>query len=160
MQPNARASLALSVKMSVLLYLPAVLLILFKRRGVVHSIRPLACILAVQYAVGAQFLHAHPASYLHRAFELGRVFLYKWTVNWRFLDESTFLDRRFAITLLIAHLTTLLLFAFRWCQSDGGILSLVTRGLQNPSKRASSKPLSTDGQCFVPLFAKYTNPSC
>lgn len=44
------------------------------------------------------------------AFNLGRQFLFKWTVNWRFLPEWLFLSRYFHITLLACHLTVLLLF--------------------------------------------------
>lgn len=41
-----------------------------------------------QLAVGAPFLAANWRGYLGRAFELSRVFTYKWTVNWKFLDEE------------------------------------------------------------------------
>ena len=44
------------------------------------------------------------------AFNLGRQFLFKWTVNWRFLPEWLFLSRYFHISLLACHLTVLLLF--------------------------------------------------
>lgn len=50
-------------------------------------------------------------SYFARAFELTRQFLYKWTVNWRFVPESTFLSKPFAIGLLAAHVVLLLWFA-------------------------------------------------
>ncbi|CAM9277760.1 unnamed protein product [Lampetra planeri] len=42
-----------------------------------------------------------------------RQFLFKWTVNWRFLPEWLFLSRYFHFLLLAAHLLTLLLFALR-----------------------------------------------
>ena len=54
-------------------------------------------------------------SYFARAFELTRQFLYKWTVNWRFVDEDTFLSRPFALGLLAAHVALLFWFAVtRW----------------------------------------------
>lgn len=54
-------------------------------------------------------------SYFARAFELSRVFLYKWTVNWRFVPESTFLSKPFALGLLAAHAGLLLWYArTRW----------------------------------------------
>jgi alpha-1,3-mannosyltransferase len=34
------------------------------------------------------FLALHPVSYLSKAFELGRVFEFKWTVNWAFLPPE------------------------------------------------------------------------
>jgi alpha-1,3-mannosyltransferase len=54
-------------------------------------------------------------SYFARAFELSRAFLYKWTVNWRFVPESTFLSRPFALALLTLHVGLLTLFVYtRW----------------------------------------------
>lgn len=54
-------------------------------------------------------------SYFARAFELTREFLYKWTVNWRFIDEETFLSKPFALGLLGLHAALLIWFATtRW----------------------------------------------
>lgn len=54
-------------------------------------------------------------SYFGRAFELSRAFLYKWTVNWRFVPEETFLSRPFALGLLSLHIGLLGWFAVtRW----------------------------------------------
>jgi len=54
-------------------------------------------------------------SYASRAFEFSRVFLFKWTVNWRFVDEEVFLSKPFSIGLLVAHGALLTLFAAtRW----------------------------------------------
>ena len=36
--------------------------------------------------------------------------MYKWTVNWRFVDETTFLSPLFAIGLLGVHAALLVLF--------------------------------------------------
>lgn len=44
--------------------------------------------LARQVVVGMPFLALHPVSYLSKAFELGRVFEFKWTVNWAFLPPE------------------------------------------------------------------------
>jgi alpha-1,3-mannosyltransferase len=35
--------------------------------------------------------------------------MYQWTVNWRFISEDLFLDRRFASSLLCLHIATLAL---------------------------------------------------
>jgi hypothetical protein len=65
--------------------------------------------------MGLPFIHDYATDYLGGAFDLSRVFLYKWTVNWRFIPEELFLDRKFAFALVIGHLTCLLLFLFfRW----------------------------------------------
>ncbi|KAG2462260.1 ALG3 mannosyltransferase, partial [Polypterus senegalus] len=61
--------------------------------------------------LGLPFLLENPSGYLSRSFDLGRQFLFKWTVNWRFLPEDVFLNRYFHVSLLGAHLVILLLFA-------------------------------------------------
>ena len=54
-------------------------------------------------------------NYVLKAFDLGRAFLWKWTVNWRFVDEKIFLSREFAWSLLLGHAFTLSLFILtRW----------------------------------------------
>lgn len=63
-----------------------------------------------QLLLGLPFLLENPVSYITMAFNLGRQFLFKWTVNWRFLPEWLFLSRYFHISLLACHLTVLLLF--------------------------------------------------
>lgn len=63
--------------------------------------------------LGLPFLLTHPISYVHSAFNLGRVFLHKWTVNYRFLPEDVFVDRRFHLLLLALHLIVLLAFYHR-----------------------------------------------
>ena len=63
--------------------------------------------LGLQLALGAPFLVHHPFSYLERAFEFSRVFMYKWSVNWQFLPETLFLSKQFAVLLLIIQLRLL-----------------------------------------------------
>ncbi|TEB36166.1 dolichyl-P-Man:Man(5)GlcNAc(2)-PP-dolichyl mannosyltransferase [Coprinellus micaceus] len=87
-------SAAVSVKMSALLYLPGLLVISFKRRGPASTILSVVKLAATQVIIASPFLREHPWAYARGAFDLGRVFLYKWTVNWRFLREQTFLDHR------------------------------------------------------------------
>ncbi|GAB1300116.1 Dol-P-Man:Man(5)GlcNAc(2)-PP-Dol alpha-1,3-mannosyltransferase [Apodemus speciosus] len=68
-----------------------------------------------QVVLGLPFLLENPIGYLSRSFDLGRQFLFQWTVNWRFLPEAIFLHRVFHLALLAAHLSLLLLFALcRW----------------------------------------------
>lgn len=65
------------------------------------------------------FLKENPVGYVSRAFELTRQFLFKWTVNWRFVGEEVFLSRRFSLTLLALHILLLGLFTARWLQPSG-----------------------------------------
>lgn len=60
------------------------------------------------------FLLVNPWSYLSRSFDLGRVFLYEWTVNWKFLPEEIFLNRYLHIGLISAHILVLLIFVPIW----------------------------------------------
>lgn len=53
---------------------------------------------------------------LKRHFSKG-VFLYKWTVNWRFIPEDIFLSRTFHVSLLVTHLILVFIFfKSRWLQ--------------------------------------------
>lgn len=60
------------------------------------------------------FLIANPVAYLIGAFDVGRVFMYKWTVNWRFLPEEIFVNRGFHIMLLGMHIFLIALFLPEW----------------------------------------------
>ena len=63
-----------------------------------------------QVILGLPFLTTYPMSYITRSFDMSRVFLYKWTVIWKFLPEYIFLSRPFHIILLCGHVTMLLIF--------------------------------------------------
>ncbi|KAF8061602.1 glycosyltransferase family 58 protein [Lyophyllum atratum] len=144
---------ALSVKMSVLLYLPGLLVILFKRRGLLSTLRHIMTITAIQTLLANPFLAEDPWAYLHSAFDLSRVFLYKWTVNWRMVDEETFLSRRWAVGLLVGHVFVLVLFGlFRWCRADGGVWSVFARGLRQPHRPAGGVAPMTPDYVATVLF--------
>lgn len=78
-------SLAVSVKMNVLLFAPGLLLLLLQVSDNLRQVvfRLLVFCALPQLVLGAPFLLAHPVSYLRKAFELDRVFFYQWTVNWK-----------------------------------------------------------------------------
>ena len=85
----------------------------------------------LQLMLGLPFLLQHPRSYLSKAFEVSRIFLLKWSVNWAFLPEDIFRSKALAGCLLGAHLSLLLLFAhYKWCKEDGGLLRLLLRRLK------------------------------
>ena len=97
-----------------------------------------------QALLGMPFLLHAPISYLSRSFQFSRVFFYKWTVNWRFLSESTFLSIAFSRFLLLAHATVLFIFVVLWCRGHGGIARTISRGLRTPRRPAAlgRKPLT------------------
>ncbi|EJT98393.1 glycosyltransferase family 58 protein [Dacryopinax primogenitus] len=143
---SALFSLALLVKMNALLYLPAILLLLYQSLGVVGTLLQLCTlILPIQLLPALPFLLFSPYSYLTSAFDLGRIFLYKWTVNWRFVPEATFLSSQFARLLMTAHLGMLGVFLIeKWSKKDGGVMGLVERGLRRPFKPAQLVRPSSD----------------
>ena len=88
---------------------------------------------AWQYLIAFPFLRGNPVGYLSRAFELTRSFLYKWTVNWRFVGEATFLSREFSIALSVCGLSCFLLFAHtRWTRPSSLSVVDILRTLFNP----------------------------
>jgi alpha-1,3-mannosyltransferase len=108
-------TLGLGVKMSLLLVLPAVGVVLLLGAGFATSLWLAAMMGLVQVLVAVPFLAHNPWSYLGRAFELSRQFLFKWTVNWRFVGEEVFLSRGFALALLGLHVIALAGFiTTRW----------------------------------------------
>ncbi|KAF2365286.1 Glycosyltransferase ALG3 [Trinorchestia longiramus] len=83
-----------------------------------------------QVVLGAPFLLHDPVAYMKGAFDLGRVFLFKWTVNWRFLPEHVFLDWRFHVGLLAMHLLLLAIFAsLQWHRYLRGLQSFRGSGI-------------------------------
>jgi len=78
-------SLAVSIKMNVLLFAPGLLLLLLESSGSLWEVilRLGFCCALPQLILGAPFLVTFPVSYLRKAFELDRVFFYQWTVNWK-----------------------------------------------------------------------------
>ncbi|KAG1651301.1 Dol-P-Man:Man(5)GlcNAc(2)-PP-Dol alpha-1,3-mannosyltransferase [Nymphon striatum] len=103
-------SLAVSIKMNILLFAPALLLLLLAKFGLLKTIKKLMICAFVQLLLAFPFLMSNPVAYMTRAFDISRVFMYEWTVNWRFLPEHMFLNQRFHISLLLLHICCLIAF--------------------------------------------------
>ena len=132
--------------MNILLFLPSLIVLLVKSSGIFTAMYHLCVILGVQIVVAMQFLQYHPHAYLTNAFELSRAFLYKWTVNWRFVPEEVFLSKGFAEALLGLHGVILLGFGVsRWCGPDG-IVRVLKRALVAPTRPAGLVPVTSDGK--------------
>ncbi|NXJ72570.1 ALG3 mannosyltransferase, partial [Rostratula benghalensis] len=130
-------SLAVSVKMNILLFAPGLLFLLLQRFGLLGCIPKLCICALLQVVLGLPFLLVNPLGYLTRSFDLGRQFQFRWTVNWRFLPEEVFQSRAFHAALLLAHLAGLGLFALhRWHRSKESILAL----LRDPAQRKHPSP--------------------
>ncbi|CAH8501739.1 unnamed protein product [Schistosoma turkestanicum] len=118
-------SLGVSVKMNILLFFPGFLTVLVWHKGILETIGHLCECSVVQLVIGTPFLFHNPWAYVSSAFNFGRQFMYTWTVNWRFLPESVFLDRRFHMILLILHLCMLFVFFWKFIRSRGGIKNYI-----------------------------------
>ncbi|KAL8694846.1 MAG: hypothetical protein Q9218_000606 [Villophora microphyllina] len=113
-------SLGVGTKMSLLLAGPAVGVILLQALPLRRALNAAFLMAQVQVVIALPFLPVNARGYISRAFEFSRQFLYKWTVNWRFVDEKTFLSRGFALALLTANLGLVsLFFATRWLKPSG-----------------------------------------
>ena len=99
--------MAVSVKMNILLFAPALLLTYLTSLGITRTIIQLSICASFQILVALPFLLHNPFNYLKGAFDLGRIFLHKWTVNYRFLPEWIFLHKWFHGSLLVVHILLL-----------------------------------------------------
>lgn len=129
-------SWGIGIKMSLLLAIPGVAIVFFLGRGFDPSFKLAWLMVQVQIAISVPFWSGGIRSYLGRAFELSRQFLYKWTVNWRFVSEDTFSSRAFSIALLAGHVSVLAFF-------------IVTRWL-HPAQKSLSE--------MIPAFLKARSP--
>lgn len=103
-------SLAVSIKMNILLYAPALLLAYLTNLTYYDTFINLFICTITQLVLGLPFLCTHPLSYLKGSFDFGRIFEHKWTVNFRFLSRDIFENHIFHVSLLCLHIIILLLF--------------------------------------------------
>lgn len=148
-------SVAVSVKMNILLYAPGLLLAYLTNLGFKKTILQLVICALVQIIVGLPFLIYFPVNYIKGAFNLGRVFLYEWTVNWRFLPEYIFLDKKFHIALLMLHVVFIIIF-YKPCAlhlKSYASLKAVENNIKPQLKKNTKFSMSTSSQLFLlPLF--------
>eukprot|EP00616_Rhizochromulina_sp_CCMP1243_P003480 CAMPEP_0118995314 /NCGR_PEP_ID=MMETSP1173-20130426/58275_1 /TAXON_ID=1034831 /ORGANISM="Rhizochromulina marina cf, Strain CCMP1243" /LENGTH=281 /DNA_ID=CAMNT_0006946651 /DNA_START=7 /DNA_END=849 /DNA_ORIENTATION=- len=105
-------SLAVSIKMNILLFAPGLLLLLLQGNSIAETALCLFICGSIQLALGLPFLTTYPLEYLKGAFDLGRVFMFKWTVNWKFLSPEVFVSKELALCLLAATIFTWVAFFF------------------------------------------------
>ena len=115
-------SVAVAVKMNMLLWAPGVLLVLLLANGVRETLVCLTLCAGTQVLLGLPFLSTYPVQYLSKAFELGRVFMYEWTVNFKFLSEETFTSASLSVALLGCTLLAFAAFAHKWLRAQREVL--------------------------------------
>lgn len=148
-------SLAVSVKMNILLFAPALLVAYLCALGLLKTLIHLNICAFVQLILGLPFLLANPVAYIKGAFNLGRIFEFKWTVNWRFLSEGVFVHPYFHNSLLFLHVLTLLYCLRIWIIYMESYVKLkdVERSLKSQIPKKERVDMSVVSQLFVyPLF--------
>lgn len=81
-------------------------------------------------------LSDHPRVYIAQAFDLSRQFLFKWTVNLRFLGEDLFLHPALGRGLLLLHAALLILFGLtRWTGLNVEGLDWIRRTWRNGDRK-------------------------
>jgi len=125
-------SISVSIKMNTLLYAPGLALVMFKSIGISNSIINALIFVIIQVVLGIPFLYHAPKSYISKAFEFSRVFFYKWTVNWKIIDEKIFLNPIFHNILLGLHILFLLIFlVYKWSGPRHDIKTLIINVFKN-----------------------------
>ena len=145
-------SSAVSIKMNILLFAPALLLLLLQETGLHGTFVCLSICAGWQLVLGAPFLYWNWWSYLRKAFEFSRVFFFKWTVNWKFLAEDIFVSKRLATLLLALHLLVLAVFVRRWWRQQpciGKDVRLNKRQAKNNNAQ-KRKDIDVDTKAMLP----------
>ncbi|XP_051174348.1 lethal(2)neighbour of Tid protein [Leptopilina boulardi] len=148
-------SFAVSVKMNILLYSPALLLIYLYNLGLLKTVLHLFICAVIQLILALPFLVENPIAYLIGAFDFSRVFQFKWTVNWRFLSEEFFIDKYFHLTLLLMHLITLAIFTPIWIRylKSYAKLNEINQQLKGQLRKIEKIDTGNIAQLFIlPLF--------
>ncbi len=118
--------------MNILLFAPALFLTYLATQGLLGTLIQLAICASTQILLAVPFLLENPYNYLKGAFDLGRVFLHKWTVNYRFLPQDIFVSQSFHLGLLVAHVLLLTFAAWPFWQLLKGYAKLNQEPEQKP----------------------------
>lgn len=138
-------SFGVGTKMSLLLAAPAIGIVLLQALPFKRAINAALLMGQIQFTLALPFLLTNGRGYLARSFDLGRVFLFKWTTNWRFIGEETFLSREFAGTLLVTNVLLLAIFVRkRWLRPSGLSISAFISTIFKPLALSKQQQISTN----------------
>ncbi|KPI88566.1 dolichyl-P-Man:GDP-Man5GlcNAc2-PP-dolichyl alpha-1 3-mannosyltransferase putative (ALG3) [Leptomonas seymouri] len=108
-------SFAVSIKMSVLLFVPGMLYVMLRTLPFFKLVGCLCVCVAWQVLAALPFLLHDSGAYISRGFELSSTFQQRWSVNYQFLDSELFVSPKFSIALLIATVAAwALVWRTRW----------------------------------------------
>ncbi|XP_066590986.1 lethal(2)neighbour of Tid protein [Prorops nasuta] len=148
-------SFAVSIKMNILLFAPALLIAYLCNLGFFKTVINLIICGLIQLLLGLPFLLTNPFSYVKGAFNFSRIFEFKWTVNWRFLPEDIFINPYFHIALLGLHVIFIAFCIPSWItyMKSYSKLKQVEKDLKTQWRKKEKVNMSTIAQLFVlPLF--------
>ncbi|GAA5831170.1 hypothetical protein JCM5353_006540 [Sporobolomyces roseus] len=139
-------SLALSIKMSILLFLPALSYLIFVYHSPLAFIQHSLLLVSSQIVLASPFLTSLPLAkqYFLQAFDFNREFLWEWTVNWRWLGGEVFEDPAFGKVLLMLHAAGLGVMAVRWSEEEGGVVAILKRAWKNPGSSPARASLTSN----------------
>lgn len=106
-------SVALSIKMNILLYLPGILLAINWTYNYFATLGAVFFIIAFQLIIAIPFLQTNPSGYFKMAFDFSRVFDKKESAYWQFVPDEIFTSKTFHNSLLLFHVLFLLIFLYR-----------------------------------------------
>ncbi|BGP58572.1 dolichyl-P-Man:Man(5)GlcNAc(2)-PP-dolichol alpha-1,3-mannosyltransferase [Rhodotorula sphaerocarpa] len=147
-------SCALSIKMSTLLFLPALFYLVFVHLSPLALLQHLVVLVSTQILLSAPFLRtaAHRVQYLSQAFDFHRAFEWEFTVNWRWIGQEAFEDPQWGRGLLVAHAAGLVMWALKWAAEDGGVVRLLRRARANPAARPAAGKELTPSRIATTFF--------
>ncbi|POY72077.1 hypothetical protein BMF94_4884 [Rhodotorula taiwanensis] len=160
---TALLSCALSIKMSTLLFLPALFYLVFVHFSPLALLQHVLVLLTTQVLLAAPFLSTaeYRSRYLAQAFDFGRAFEWEFTVNWRWLGEEAFVNPSWPQFLLGAHAVGLLVWGSKWAEEDGGMERLLRRAVAKPTARpAMGKALASSRIATMFFCANLTGVVC
>ncbi|KAM3424067.1 Dol-P-Man:Man(5)GlcNAc(2)-PP-Dol alpha-1,3-mannosyltransferase [Cercospora zeina] len=136
-------TLGVGVKMTVVLALPAAGMVLWQGVGRDKAVWQAQMMVQVQGLIAYPFIMGGLWSYLTRAFEFTRQFMFKWTVNWWFVGERIFLSRPFSYGLLATHAMILYTFIVgRWTWPSLWSLPEMINYLMEPPPKSEQERIS------------------
>ncbi|KAJ5690258.1 hypothetical protein N7462_004650 [Penicillium macrosclerotiorum] len=112
-------SFGVGIKMTLVLLVPAIAIITLLSLGLLQTAALGFMAVLIQVLLAIPFLQTNAVGYISKAFELSRQFMFKWTVNWRFVGEENFLSREFSLGLLALHVSLLAVFLTVWVKPSG-----------------------------------------
>ncbi|BGP35928.1 dolichyl-P-Man:Man(5)GlcNAc(2)-PP-dolichol alpha-1,3-mannosyltransferase [Rhodotorula toruloides] len=156
-------SCALSIKMSTLLFLPALCYMLFTHFSPLTLVQHILVLLLAQTLIALPFTlpsRAHCTTYVSQAFDFSRTFEWEYTMNWRWLGEEAFENPVWGKMLLLAHAAGLALWAWKWAEEDGGVEKVLKRAFSRPTKKPALTALAPSRIATLFFVSNLTGVVC